>query len=119
MACSMISKIQSDFAVKMEEYLRGNLKWETHGFVLGFLAQFNEYYPMPEKWGSNYEKCTGVESLEPQHWSNKNRMILTYELNPKMINMEQLCDSDMMTENIDPRFLYKERDPGRQESVDK
>jgi hypothetical protein len=33
--------------------------------VLGFLAQYNEYYPMPEKWTSMAERCTGVEMREP------------------------------------------------------
>lgn len=68
---------------------------------------------MPEKWGSNTERCTGIETREPQHWSDKNRMIWTYELNADMINMEQLCDSDEMVVNIDPRYLYKENDLGR------
>jgi hypothetical protein len=47
---------------------------------------------MPEKWRSITEKCTGVEMREPQHWSDKNRMIWTYELNPSMQNMDKLCE---------------------------
>ena len=50
---------------------------------------------MPEKWGSVAEKCSGIESREPQHWSDKNRIIWTYELNPNSVNIENLCDSDI------------------------
>jgi len=84
--------------------------WEEHGMVLGFLAQYNEYYPMPEKWGSITEKCTGVEMREPQHWSDKNRMIWTYELNPSMHNMDELCEKEQHAREIDPRYLYGEND---------
>ena len=68
---------------------------------------------MPEKWSSTVERCTGVEMREPQHWSDKNRMVWTYELNPDMINMEQLCDGEEQMRNIDPRYLYGENDPAR------
>ena len=68
---------------------------------------------MPEKWGSITEKCTGVEMREPQHWSDKNRMIWTYELNPSMHNMDELCEQEQLAREIDPIFLYGENDLGR------
>ena len=117
-ACSQLHKLQEE-ATNHEQILKGYFKWETHGFILGFLAQYNEYYPMPEKWGNVAERCAGIETREPQHWSDKNRMIWTYELNPKMINMEQLCDSDIQVIETDPRYLYKENDPNRQATVEK
>jgi hypothetical protein len=48
---------------------------------------------MPEKVRSQVERCVGVEMLEPQHWFNGSRMIWSYELNPKMTDMDGLCDS--------------------------
>jgi hypothetical protein len=42
---------------------------------------------MPEKWGNFFERCSGVETREPLYYSEKNRIIATFELNPKMINM--------------------------------
>lgn len=45
-------------------------------------------------------------------------MIWTYELNPDMTNMEQLCDGEDQMRNTDPRFLYGENDPNRQASVE-
>ena len=73
---------------------------------------------MPEKWGSVTERCSGVETREPQHWSDKNRMIWTYELNPAMINMEQLCDSDIQVTETDPRYLYRELAPGIKQHIE-
>lgn len=85
--------------------------------ILGFLAKYNEYYPMPEKWNSIAEQCTGVETREPHHWFDNDRLVFTYELNKKMIDMDDLCDGEHLARNIDPRYLYEENDPGRQERV--
>ena len=38
--------------------------------------------------------CTGVETREPHHWFDSNRLVFTYELNKKIINMENYCDSE-------------------------
>jgi hypothetical protein len=75
---------------------------------------------MPEKWSCVTERCSGVEAKEPQHWSDKNRMIWTYELNPKMINLEQLCDSDKKVWETDPRYLYNNpNSPNMKSDVEK
>ena len=81
--------------------------------TLGFLAKYNEYYPMPEKWQSEVERCTGVETREPHHWFDSDRAVLTFELNKNMINMDGLCDGEHLMRNVDPRYLYEENDPGR------
>ena len=68
---------------------------------------------MPEKWNSVAEQCTGIETREPHHWFDKDRLVFTYELNKKMIDMDDLCDGEHLARNIDPRYLYEENDPGR------
>ena len=94
LVCSQLHQVQREI-LKNEHHIIQQLKWETQGFIVGFQAIYNEFYPMPEKWGSVAEKCSGIESREPQHWSDKNRLIWTYELNPNSVNMENLCDSDI------------------------
>ena len=34
-----------------------------------------------------------------------------------MLDMDELCDGEHLARNIDPRYLYEENDPGRQERV--
>jgi hypothetical protein len=34
-----------------------------------------------------------------------------------MIDMDDLCDGEHLARNVDPRYLYEENDPGRQERV--
>ena len=117
-ACSFIPKIQEEVGDRLQKILEEKLTWEEHGMILGFLAKYNEYYPMPEKWESQVERCTGIEYREPHHWFDGERLVFSYELNKKMIDMDGLCDGENMMRNVDPRYLYEENDPDRQKRVE-
>tara|TARA_B110000285_G_scaffold216775_1_gene264395 strand:- start:122 stop:358 length:237 start_codon:yes stop_codon:yes gene_type:complete len=72
---------------------------------------------LPEKFRSQAERCVGVEMLEPHHWFNGSRMIWSYELNPKMTDMDELCDSEIQMRNTDPRILYDGSDNHKQNQI--
>jgi hypothetical protein len=111
--CSFIPKIQEQAADPLQKILEEKLTWEEHGMILGFLAKYNEYYPMPEKWNSESERCSGIETREPLHWFESDRLVFSYPINRDMIDMDDLCDGEHMMRNIDPRYLYDQNDPGR------
>lgn len=85
--------------------------------VLGFLAQFNEYYPIPEKWMSQQELCTGVQTREPMPYFDGHRAVYQMKLNKNMIEMGDYCETDDFMRQQDPRFLYEKNDPDREQRV--
>ena len=94
LACSLNHVLQEKVGGFYQAHLEEYLRFEAHEMVLGFLAQYNEYYPMPEKWQSVQMLCTGIETREPLHWFDNNRLVFTYELNKNAVDAEQLCDSE-------------------------
>lgn len=50
--CSMQPTIQKYLGEFYTNKLQAQLSLADLGGILGFLGQFNEYYPMPEKWPS-------------------------------------------------------------------
>lgn len=50
--CSMQPLIQEHLGTFYTNKLQAQLSLADLGGILGFLGQFNEYYPMPEKWPS-------------------------------------------------------------------
>ena len=97
----------------MRENYKEVATFNNLGGVLGFLGQYNEYYPMPEKWMHHHELCSGIETREAHVWFDQNRAVVTYDLNKKMIDSEDYCDSIEFMREIDPRLLYDNNDPGR------
>ena len=94
LACSLKHVLQEKVGGLYQAFLEEYLTFQAHEMVLGFLAQYNEYYPMPEKWQSVQMLCTGIETREPLHWFDNNRLVFTYELNKNAVDPEQLCDSE-------------------------
>jgi hypothetical protein len=68
----------------------------------------NEWSPFPEKYGYNVERCTGVETMQPFHYFDKNRLIYSMEINRNIMDMEDFCDSEFYMLKIDPRFVFTE-----------
>ena len=66
----------------------------------------NEWSPFPEKHGTNVERCSGVETRQPLHYFEKNRVYYSFELNKEMIDMEDFCDSEWVMKKVDPRLVY-------------
>ena len=62
----------------MQRKLEEIIKHQELGMMLGSLAQYNEYYPLPEKWQSIPMLCTSVETHDPHYWFDKNRLVFTY-----------------------------------------
>ena len=78
-----------------------------------FLAQYNDWYPMTNKWHSSQFLCTGVDSREPHYRFEKNRMVWKFELNKNAYRTGYYCETYDFMSFIDPRLMYKERDPDR------
>lgn len=88
--------------------------------IPGYLAQYNEWYPMPEKWHSEQASCSGFDTREPWYWFDEHRLVFTYEIldYKKTIDMDSICDDVWMRSQIDPRNLYRDFNPVRQDRVE-
>jgi hypothetical protein len=86
------------------------MKMEIHVMKIGFLGYFNDWYPMSEKVTSNIERCLGFENREGMHWSDGNRIIFTYQLYDKMLNMEEQCDDHVFWEVHDHRNVIGDKE---------
>lgn len=78
------------------EELTDSLSFQDRQGVLGFLGQFNEWYPMPEKWQNEQAACSGMETREPLFWFDEKRMVWTFEINHRTVDMDDYCDSSFL-----------------------
>ena len=85
-----------------------------------FFGRFNEYYPMPEQTSNSVQlMCSDVEHRQPKYDFDGNRLKISVELKKNPFNPVDYCEIEEYLRNTDPRRLFEENDPGRQEAVDK
>ena len=51
--CGFREKLVKDNLVEFQKYLEDVLTFNEHGMILEFLGQYNDYYPMTNKWHSS------------------------------------------------------------------
>jgi len=68
-----------------------------------FPASVNEYYPMPEKWLSNPILCAGMDVKEHKLNFIENRLVMSFQLNKKKMNVGDFCDNEAWVNMTDPR----------------
>jgi hypothetical protein len=78
----------------------------THPLLIGFKSSDMDFYPYPEKQRSYLELCTGMEPREPKFRVEGSRLVLSMDLNKKMIRMDSYCDTDWTVEQYDPRVIF-------------
>ena len=94
--CSSIDAFNAQINERYSRELMESLSFQDDQGVLGFLGQFNEWYPMPEKWMNEQALCSGLETREPLYWFDQKRMVFTYEINKEQIDTDDHCDSEGM-----------------------
>ena len=117
--CSNIEALNHQLNARYRHELEQSLSFRDDQGILGFLGQFNEWYPMPEKWMNEQALCSGVETREPLYWIDSNSLVGTFEINHKQFGSDDLCDNLGMRQQIDPRNLYFENDQERQKRVER
>jgi hypothetical protein len=71
-----------------------------------FPASVNEYYPNPEKWLSTQMLCSGMDVKEHKLNFDENRLVMSFQLNKKKMNVGGFCDHESWVNMTDPR-TYK------------
>jgi len=51
---------------------------------------------MPEKWQNEQAACSGMETREPLYWFDEKRMVWTFEINHRAVDMDDYCDSSFL-----------------------
>ena len=79
--------------------------------VVGFLASFNEWYPLVEKQWFYMLSCAGMDTLQPRIFFDKNRFVWQYQFNQNFYKMGDYCNTEDLMRKLDPRALFKEKNP--------
>ena len=72
--------------------------------IVSFLAKYNEWYPMNEKWISMFLVCTGMDTRDQTFNVDNNRLVITYALNKNPYKVGSFCDSEHFLNRTDPRL---------------
>lgn len=91
LACSMRAKIQKDIIPDFERYLTEMMTLHIH--QTGYLARWNDYYPMVNKWHSSQALCTGIEARDPNFRFERNRFVISYQLNKNAMRTGAYCET--------------------------
>jgi len=62
-----------------------------------------EWYPMPEKWLSTQALCSGMDVKEHKLNFDENRLVMSFQLNKKKMNVGDFCDNEAWVNMTDPR----------------
>jgi hypothetical protein len=76
--CGFIPKINEKFAKEREEELHGFLAFKGNGMIEQWLGVQNEWTPFAEKMGINVERCGGVETMQPLHFFDGDRLVYRF-----------------------------------------
>ena len=79
--------------------------------IASFLAKYNEWYPMHEKWISTQLVCTGMDTRDQTFNIDNNRFVITNALNKNPYKVGGFCDSEFFLNRTDPRRFGFISDP--------
>lgn len=113
--CANMHVINGIYIRKYQEYFMK--KALLYGEITGMLGQDNEFYPIPEMPTSTFALCSGMHIMDPDYSFDDNSFVVSAKVERKMWQSGAYCDSDQMLGESDPRRLYFDNDPGRQERV--
>jgi hypothetical protein len=65
---------------------------------------------MTNKWFSAQALCTGVDAREPQYRFEKNRVVVSYELNKNQMRVGYYCETEDFARMIKPENIFSEQD---------
>ena len=65
MVCSMIDVINEKYIPKAEKYMKDRMTISIKEMVYGFLASYNEYYPLSEHNFFRLLECSGMAVYQP------------------------------------------------------
>ena len=76
-----------------------------------FMGIYSDYYPFPAKVLNKQLLCTGIDTRQPYFFVDGNRFVIQMDLEKNIVNMDMHCDSWAVSNQTDPRFLFRDLAP--------
>lgn len=106
LGCSFRDAINSQHIKALDNNFKEFVSVNNFFMVQGFMASWNEYYPMVEKWLSQQLMCSGFDYREPFYSFDGNRLLFRYEIIDEEPVVGDYCESEYFMSKLDYRVIF-------------